>query len=286
MERLRFVSQIAAYDVPDDATPHRAAIDGLQVSEEWMRHDDSGLPQGVKAYRIALEAQVSTLAEVRDAWGRASDLSSDLDQVWPYVAGEPLLPVVLTIRLGDDPDGWSSNFRELEKHFARASGAPLAYGEVINRHWMKMPTPPLRSALEARSRLGSLTGAQKLLHGLHYSSQKATDLNAQVFTLAKCLEIVRHLLPGRNDTQRHKSLHPTIQQSITHSLHDLFGLANNRLDVRHAVKNPIGPTFHPEMTSRERASFVHDANTIVRGVVCDHRRMPPFQVQPYSKLVT
>lgn len=83
--------------------------------------------------------------------------------VWPYVAGEPLLPVVLTIRLGDDPDGWSSKFRELEKQFARESGAPLGYGEVINRHWIKMPTPPLGRAFEARSRLGSLTGAQKLL---------------------------------------------------------------------------------------------------------------------------
>ena len=218
--------------------------------------------------------------------GRASDLSSDLDRVWPYVAGEPLLPVVLTIRLRDDPEGWSSNFRELERHFARLSGAPLGYGEVINRRWMKMPIAPLGRALEALGRLRSLSGAAKLLHELHYSSLKSTDFNAQMFTLAKCLEIVRHLLPGRNDTQRHKSLDPTIQASVTHSLHDLLGLANKRLDVRHAVENPIGPTFHPEMTGEERSSFVHDADTIVRGVVSSHLGVPPLQIRPYSELMT
>ena len=283
METFRLVSKPTAYDIPSDASPHRAVLNGMQVIEEWTDHPDSGLPRGVKAYCIAIEAQVNTLAEVRDAWGRASDLSDELDQVWPYVAGEPLLPLILTIRLRDDVDGWSSNLRELERHFARLSGSPLGHAEVINRHWTKMPSPPLSRAIDALDQLRLLSGAKKLLHELYYSSLKSLDRNAQMFILAKCLEIVRTLLAGRNDAQRHDNLDPIIQQSVTRSLHDLIGLANHRLNVRHVVENPVGPTFHPEMTGQELSNFIADAGTIVRGLMCGYLGVPVFKIRPYGE---
>ncbi len=285
METFRLVSKPAAYDVSDDASPHRAVFNGMQVSEEWTLHPDSGLPKGVKAYRITIEAQVNSLSELRDAWGRAGDLSEELDQVWPYIAAERLHPLVLTISLRDDTDGWSSNRRELERHFARLSGSPLAHAEAINRHWLKMPSPPLSRALDALVQLRLLIGAKKLLHELYYSSLNSHDHDAQMFILAKCLEIVRTLLPGRNDDQRHKTLDPIIQESVTHSLHDLFGLANNRLDVRHAVENPVGPIFHPEMTGQERSDFIDDADTIVRGVICGYLGVPGWHSHPFGTTV-
>ena len=284
MEILRFVSNVASYDVPDDAAPYDAIVDDLRVVEEWAEHSDKDLPAGVKAYRVSIEAKVGSLSEVREAWERISDLIAELDQVWPYVAGEPLQPVRLMIRLGDGPSGWSSNFRSLESHFAKVSRSPLGFGEAINRHWTKMPTPPLRQALKGRIRLRSLHNPHKLLHELHYSALKTTDRNAELFILAKCLEILRSILLGRDDAERHKSLDEAIQRSVTNSLHQLFMLANKRLDVRHAVQNPVGPTFHPEMTVQERVSFVDDATTIVRGVLCGVLELPVISIRPYSDL--
>ena len=78
-----------------------------------------------------------------------------------------------------------------------------------------MPTPPLSQALDARLRLRSLVGPPKLLRELHYSALKTTDASAELFILAKCLEILRSILPGRNDIQRHKSLDEAIQGSVT-----------------------------------------------------------------------
>ena len=67
MEVLRFVSNIAPYDVPDDATPHDAIVDGLRVTEEWRQHPDNGLPircQGLRCFnRVRRSGSLSLKSE-------------------------------------------------------------------------------------------------------------------------------------------------------------------------------------------------------------------------------
>jgi hypothetical protein len=284
MKVFQFVSATAAYDIPATSVPHDDIVDGLRIREEWTAHSDTTLPDGVKAYRIYVEADVDSLDVVRDTWSRAHDFIDDLDRAWPYIAGEPLQPIMLTFGFGDGPIGWSTNFRELERYFAGLAGSPLGSVEVLNRHWMKLPIAPLRGALAALTRFRLLTGPALALHELHFSSLKSTDSNAQLFLLAKCLEVVRYLLPGRDDAQRQRSLHPVVQGSLTYSLHDLIGLANTRVDIRHAVRSPRGPTMHSAMSAVERARFIIDANAVVRGVLCDRLEVQPIVIRPYEEL--
>jgi hypothetical protein len=112
---------------------------------------------------------------------------------------------------------------------------------------------------------------------LHYQALTARSATAGLFLLAKCLELVRELLPGRTDHARESSLPAQIRNGLKRSFHWLFDVGNNRLDVRHVVKSraPL-LQLHQRMTGQEYIDFRDDADAIVRTVISQRLGLSPL----------
>jgi hypothetical protein len=179
----------------------------------------------------------------------------------------------------DTLEGWTTNAKEVDVALARAEGLPFSSGSgITSRHWMYMSLFPLASALEVRESLAKASYATMALVRLHYSALKSQDPHAELFLLAKGLELGQRFLPGKSHRQRQSELPEDVQKSMRHSLSWLFEMSNNRFDIRHVVKDPAGPHLHPDLTASERSEFIADADLVIRTVICMQLRVKPFVV--------
>lgn len=112
----------------------------------------------------------------------------------------------------------------------------------------------------------------------HYDSQIASDSHSRLFSLAKGLEIVRAMLPGKSDQQKQSALDSEVVSYLKIGLRDLFIIANNRREVRHIVKKPSSTELHPKLTPQESDAFLHDADVIIRCVVAKELGMPMIAI--------
>jgi hypothetical protein len=135
------------------------------------------------------------------------------------------------------------------------------------RYWMTLPYMPLKRALEAVRAYRTSDAATRLLIDLHTRSLKEPGSDTQLILLAKALELVRAVLPGRKDADKQKALQAEVQASLNQSLPWLYDIANNRLEVRHVVKDPTVLRLHDRLTSTERKDYRHDADAVLRGVI-------------------
>ena len=172
----------------------------------------------------------------------------------------------------DFPDGniygWESNYREAEKEVNKGRAhATFSYEKVSNSafsYW------PVKTALIARESYLLASEPIKAMVELHYFAHKVGDSYSSFFFLAKSLEIVRALLPGKTDVQKEKEFPDDVRSRMKTSFHDIVGLANTRYEIRHIVKDKNNISLHEKMNNSEINSFKHDADLIIRFVVCNN----------------
>jgi hypothetical protein len=129
-----------------------------------------------------------------------------------------------------------------------------------------MPYMPLRNALSAVRSYHTADENTRLLLELHSEALALQGSQSGLFLFAKGLELAQLMLPGRNDPARQNALPLTARESLRQSFHWLYGVANQRLEIRHVVtKNK--KNLHPRLSLSERADFLHDADLVIRGVV-------------------
>lgn len=95
----------------------------------------------------------------------------------------------------------------------------------------------------------------KALVDLHYFAHIVGDSYSIFIFLAKSLEIVRALIPGKTDVQKQKALPDDVRSRLKTSLHDIIGLANTRYEIRHIVKDKNIISLHQKMNNSERVHF-------------------------------
>lgn len=241
---------------------HREVVDGLDVFEFRRR-------SRVTPYCLRMEARVENQEELRERSRSALDLAGDLDLVWPYVAGAPLFPRVLTIQLVKAPSGWRTNADRIGRHLPWVGPGFHAKMRMAGgrRYWMTLPYMPLKPALEAVRAYRTSDAATRLLIDLHTRSLKEPGSDTELILLAKALELVRAVLPGRGDADKQKNLQAEVQASLTHPFAWLYNIANNRLEVRHVVKDRTRLRLLDRLTSSERKDYRHDADAVLRGVI-------------------
>ena len=172
----------------------------------------------------------------------------------------------------DFPDGnihgWKSNYREAEKEVNKGRAHVTFSFEKISHssfsYW------PLKKALIARESYLTASEPIKALIDLHYFAHKVGDSYSSFFFLAKSLELVRALIPGKTDVQKEKTLPDDVRSRLQTSLHDIIGLANTRYEIRHIIKDKKNSSLHEKMNNSEINSFKHDADLIIRFVVCNN----------------
>lgn len=199
-----------------------------------------------------------------------------MNRVWTYACGRPLNAARLCLVERNAPSGWTTNAKDVEAQFHAANGGVGGQVSIQTRHWTYCRELPLAQALDVRETYRSTSDVIRTLIELHYSALTAVRKEARLFFFAKALEIAQAVLRGRTRQQKQGSLPPEIRDDLDQSLNWLFRMANTRCDVRHVVQERTPPTLHPRMSPQELQSFRHDADLVIRTVVCMNLGHEPF----------
>lgn len=276
-QKLQFTSPELRLKVTGAGTPGSASYDGWTLREEWDpdRHKRGAEPYG--EYRIIVERDVSSYDEVDERLVEGVHLVEDLERVWGYATGMALRSRGFSIGLGEfkPPKGWITNARAVKRVLqSQESGLIAESIGIRSTHWRTcedFPLSPLVAALAAYRQADDLTRA---LVGFHFEGLMSGTDDGPEFLFAKGMEIVRKMLPGTDDLAKEAALHPDVRQSLTQSLHWLYEIANTRRNTRHPItKNPT-LALHPAMTGREILDYLRNADSVIRGVVCERLGLP------------
>jgi len=228
-----------------------------------------GLPADIGDYSLTIEKTVGSSDELLTVGRELRSFISDLDKCWPYACGEPLEPVVLQLSFDMKIPGWDSNEDDIKDYLLANCNQTIAVIQMgPHQHWLSMPYFPLWQALRAHAAYEAAEPAIKALVDMHYGALKSKGGEGQLFSFARGLELVRKVLPGRGDDAKQQNLPKDILPHLKHSLHWLMDIANNRYNIRHVVTKNQDVELKPRMTGQEVVDFRHDADLILRAVVC------------------
>ena len=276
---LKYESDFKVYEIQSECDPHHAIVEGLAISEHLQKNEKhEGISANHGDYNIIIETEVNSSSEIQSKHFEIKALINEIDRSWVYACGHPLNKKFFSY-MGpyvDFPDGnisgWKSNYRKAEKEVNKGRAHATFSFEMLAHSGF--PYWPLKLALVAREKYLSASEPIKALVDLHYFALKVEDSYSSFFFLAKSLELVRALLPGESDTQREKELSDEVRSRLKTSLHKIIGLANTRYEIRHIVRNKNNVSLHEKMKSSEIKIFKHDADLIIRFVVCNNLNIP------------
>ena len=77
-------------------------------------------------------------------------------------------------------------------------------------------------------------------------------------------------MPGKTRDEKENNLPVHTSDNLSSSFNRVFDLSNNRFEVRHIVRDPKNLTLHPRLTHEETRIFKHDADLIIRSVICSN----------------
>ncbi|WP_289022162.1 hypothetical protein [Desulfobacter postgatei] len=272
---LTYESDPKVYEIQSEHDPCNEIVAGLEVSEHFQKSDTyKHISYNIGDYHVVIKTEVHSSSEIQSMHFEIQDLIRGIDQAWMYACGHPLNKKVLSY-MGpyvNFPDGnipgWKSNYREAEKEVNKGR-AHVTFGFKKISH-STFSYWPLKSALITRESYLSASEPIKALIDLHYFAHKVDDSYSSFFFIAKSLEIVRALLPGKTDEQKEKEFPDEVRSRLKTSLHDIIGLANTRYEIRHIIKDKKNISLHKRMNKSEINSFKHDADLIIRYVACNN----------------
>ena len=265
---LRYITQTKHYAIPLDEKRGEGVYEGLYLQECHVPKPQPKFPPHFGEYTITVEANITTSGELSDASQRIGALANDLDKFWVYACGEPLSPLFMQLSFDVTPKGWRSNMEEVKDYFVQNCRQPFAIVQIDPTRCMEMPCYPLSLALQAREAYKKADPVIQALADLHYTALKAQFGEGRLFSFAKALELARKILPGADDPKREQSL-ALPKGSLKQSLHWLFDVANNRYNTRHVVRRDSPtPALQTRMSGQEIMDFQHDADLILRSLVC------------------
>lgn len=276
---LKYRSDPKIYAILCTGTSHRRAFDDLIVSEEFEPNDKyKNISPDHGDYRVIIETEAKDTAELQSKHFIIQNISQELDRAWMYACGHPLCKQLLTF-MGpyiDFPDGkingWSSNFKEVEKNINKGRAHILFSFEQFSHSSYEFW--PLDRALTVRESYLKAPESIATMVDLHFFSHKVEDSYSSFFFLAKALELVRALLPGKNDQHKEEHLPDIVRQNLMTSLHHIIGLANSRYEIRHIVEDNKTGSLHKRMNNTEITVYKHDSDLIIRSVVCKELGIP------------
>lgn len=277
MPTLRLTGPDQLFIINQEPTTYSEQIGRWTVREELDRPGtEHGQPE-LRRYRVVMESQPTDRDEIRRLFETAVPIAESLERLWLYATAWPLSGrrFVMSLVPVSLPKGWRENKKDVELEFLRLSGGGI-YGDVsiTSRDWATVPVLPLRDALRAHAAFPSLPEEFKVLAELHYEAHiTGRDLSMEL-GFARALELARALIPGRNDRARQSALDPQIQAALTQPLSWLYDMSHNRLSTRHVVSSGPRPVLLARMSSAEHRDFVHNADLVLRGLMCGHLGIP------------
>ncbi len=272
---LKYKSDPKVYDIQNESIPSHEMIGDLFISEHFLQSERyKYISSSLGDYQLTIETEVDNTLGIQSKYFKIKRLINELDRSWMYACGHPLNKKVLSFTgpYIDFPDGnisgWKSNYREIEKEINKGKAHAVCHFEKVSHS--SFPYWPLKKALHVRESYLAASKPIKALVDLHYFAHKIGDSYSSFFFLAKSLEIVRALLPGKTDSEKENGLPDNVRSKLKTSLHEIAGLANSRYELRHIVKDKKNISLHEKMNHSEIEAFKHDVDLIIRFVVSDN----------------
>lgn len=272
--RLWVKSPAILMSVPDGSRPSNGEDGPFRLTDLWVPGKEVFDAVSYGEYRIRIEYLVADKFNLAEGFPLLVDFCSHLEKLWPFATGSAMrgggfAPYLDTYRV---PAGWSSNRERVSVELQRRAGSKYIVkhlgGPVSHTIAGAFPVARLLPALDGYARIDRTTA---LLIELYYH---AITSPMPILLFCKALEIVRALLPGRTDAQKQNALPADVRHHLRGNFHELFSLANNRLETRHAVGNKRGPALHPMLSRQERDQLLLDGDAIIRGIVCAKLGIP------------
>lgn len=276
---LRYESNPQNYEIHCEDEPHQVEIDGLTIYEQFSLNERLNfISPNLGNYQIIIQTEVNNSRELQLKHFDIKAIAQELDRSWIYVCGHPLSKSVHDF-LGpylDFPDGkidgWTSNYREAEKEASGNNGHVVIFHERIShksfQHWL------LDAALGVLEAYRGSHDNVKTLVDLHFFSHKVRDSYSSLFFLAKAMELVRAMLPGKTDKEKEEKLSTEFRSKLKTSLSNVMSLANNRYEIRHIVKDKKNCTLHQRLDSDEINQYKYDTDLFIRYIVCQNLSIP------------
>ena len=276
---LRYKSEPKAYEIHCEDAPYRGVLNESSISEVFLINEKlNHISPALGDYQLIIETEVNDSSELQSKHFEIKILTQELDRSWMYACGHPLNKKVLSF-VGpyiDFPDGningWTSNYREAEKEVNKGKAHILFSSEKITHssfsYW------PLKTALTVREAYNTAQENVAALVDLHFFSHKVEDSYSSFFFLAKAMELVQAMLPGKTDDKKEKKLPDEFRSRLKTSLHNIMGLANTRYEIRHIVKEKQNCKLHERLNNDEINACKHDADLFIRFVACRELAIP------------
>lgn len=279
IRNLKFELDPKIYGINSDSKPTKIEIGDITITETFLPNSDyDNIVEGLGDYKVIIEKPIKSKKELQDSHSDISEIIGDLDRAWMYACGHPLtkknfafMASIISFPNGKLP-GWTSNYDEVENDLNK--GKAHVKFSMKNLHNSILPYWPLKSAGEIREKYLNSLDYVKALIDLHYNAHKVGNGHAMLFFLAKSLELIRSILPGKNDDSKEKELPSDVREKLHSSFHNILDLANTRYEIRHIVRNPKESSLHPKLTNEEINTFKNDSDLIIRGVVAMELDIP------------
>jgi len=279
IQNFKFELLPKLYGIKSDSSPAKFKIKNIKLYETWEPNPKHhSISKELGDYRICFEKSVKTTKELQNAHFEILELIGEIDRAWLYATGHPLtkkdfafMAPILSFP-GVQIPGWTSNYDEIENDINR--GKTHIKISSRNVHHSILSYWPLERAIEIREKYLHALDHIKALIDLHFFALKVDNGYAMLFFLAKGLELVRSILPGKDNFIKEKHLPEDVINTLHNSFHFNLGLSNTRYEIRHAVKDPKNSTLHPKLSNNELESFKNDADLIIRAVVAMELDVP------------
>lgn len=172
------------------------------------------------------------------------------------------------------PDGWSSNYDEVEE-ILNDNPSKIRVKLMQGVRYAHISESPLKELKMMLEKYDSINPNIKYLMRLNYEADLASD-NTRCLVYGKVLEIINALHPfrGKNDN-RIQEYYPELKDifgSIT--IRDLMGLANKRADTRHYVLEKRDVKAHPFLTYEELGIYSPLIDNLAINEVRSHFGLP------------
>ena len=240
--------------------------DPIQFTHGGYTYSDNYTPPKDKQKYGAYVLKISTgeITEQRQLNGISMKLRQHAEFVtmlFKYVTGASLFKEEDSIDLhrkrvifaGECPDGWSSNYNELNKLLDRN---PIQMGvrRMPSKPYAQISISPLYELQLILKQYNRVPDAIRYLMRLNYEADLASEMTRSL-VYGKVLEIIDaiHPLPkGSKKDKRIEEYYPCMQELFNGiTIKDLMNWANNRADTRHYAAQKKNVKAHPFLSYEE-----------------------------------
>ena len=184
-------------------------FDNCTITENYQFNSHSHIADGLGEYQLIISSEISSMAELSSLKDKSIQISDLIDKLWTYISYSPYsVPEfgreLIGTNIYEPPKGWSTNAKLVKNELDKLSnGVSCSYGKAPSTYWHFRTNLPLKMLHIGLNNYKELSAEYIELIELHYKSFILKRTDAQLFCLAKGMEIIYAILSFDKRKKRH-----------------------------------------------------------------------------------